>query len=159
MAPISVAACKREAAKQLAASHSGEWAGHSFVADAAALREDWQSVAAFLRAPTNVSGFEATVNSFFERALVLQEDFAAARMMRKARDDELPDDEDRVRAQIQALRAELGEKDELLARHRTRLERWQAEITAVEDQVEVAALGQVYSRDSRGAAGASSGPD
>ena len=103
------------------------------VDEAYALRAD---MAACLRAlsgdgEADGPGVEARVAAFLERTGRLQQSFAIASMQQEADDDSNPT---ALRAEVEALRAELAEKESLLTDHRGNVQRWLAECKTVADR-------------------------
>ena len=84
-------------------------------------------------------GMEKHIQTFLDRADRLHTAFALAAARKAAATDE-HEDESSLRADIAALQTELREKDELLAKHRERLRRWQAECDAVSAQANAVAV-------------------
>ena len=100
--------------------------------EADALRSD---LAACLRALSGDAtaegpGFEALVAAFVGRAGRLQRAFAVAALQEECRDD--GDEAAGLRAEVDALRVELAEKERLLTSHRANVQRWLTECRDVE---------------------------
>ena len=111
------------------------------VREADALRAD---MAACLRALSGEGepdrpGVEALVSAFIDRASSLQRQFAA-NAMREA-DDIANTDE--LRADVEALRREIAEKEALLTAHRANTLRWREECLAVQQSTTCAAQPQL----------------
>ena len=105
--------------------------------EADALRAD---MAACLRAlsgdgEADGPGVEALLAAFLERAGRLQNAFAAAAMQQEAGLGGADDDSNpaALRAEVEALRTELADKESLLTAHRTNVQRWLAECQSVAD--------------------------
>ena len=78
---------------------------------------------------------EALLAAFLERAGRLQNAFAAAAMQQEAGLGGADDDCNpaALRAEVEALRTELADKESLLTAHRTNVQRWLAECQSVAD--------------------------
>ena len=108
----------------------------TFASEASALRDEWRSLAASLRSAGEAGGV-GDVAAFVERAVRLQQAFAAAALL----EQQAHETEDDLRAEIAELRRERDEQDRLLAAHRERLVRWQAECDGVQAECEGADRG------------------
>ena len=83
---------------------------------------------------------EALVTAFMDRSTNLQRAFAVAAISDGASSSSGGTDPEAVRAEVAALRAELAEKDRLLAVHRTNVQRWLGECDSVQQLAAAAAL-------------------
>ena len=99
------------------------------VAEANALRADFAALLRQLAGEGAVDeSCEAPIIAFAQRAQSLQHAFAAARLCAEHESD---GSVALLHEDIAALEREIGEKDALLAKHRERLSRWQAECTSI----------------------------
>ena len=132
---IALPGLSHEALCTIVVSYSRTMSEGSLVAEADALRSEFEALLDLLQggeSAVEFRGYEANVAAIHGRATLLKQAFARARMQEvMATQETAEEDEEKLRAEITALEREVQVKDNLLAAHSERLARWKVECDSV----------------------------